>query len=105
MSPNEVLWDTTAVRVHEAETELGSRVALFGCPFIPSGCLGEVLGRADPNIVGETELVLGVWLAPLCFDAQYVSAVLGIGYGGPHGFEMSPASFGVDFWRGGEGGV
>ena len=65
-------------------------VALFGCPFVPSRCLGEVLGRADANIVGETELVLGVRIAPLCFEAKYVSAVLGIGYGGPDGFEISP---------------
>ena len=70
MSSNEVLGDTTAVRVHEAETELGSRVALFGCPFVPSGCLGEVLWRADANIVGETELVLGFWITAFSLPAQ-----------------------------------
>jgi hypothetical protein len=76
VGPNEVLWNTTAIPVHQPETELGSSVALFGSPFVPSGCLGEVLWCPDADVVSEAELVLGFSIAALGVPAQCVGAVL-----------------------------
>ena len=102
MSPNEVLWNTAAVPVHEAETELGSRVALFGCPCVPNGCLGEVLWRAHASIVGKPELVLGLWITAFSIPAQGVGAVLLIACSGPDEFAMLVADCAVNLRRGSE---
>ena len=87
MRLNQVLLHPTAVRVHQPETELGSSMALFGCPLIPSGCLCEVLWRPDADIVGEPEFVLGLWIAALGFHAQCIDTVLRIACSGPSEFD------------------
>ena len=78
MRLNQVLLHPTPVRVHQPETELGCRMALFGCPLIPSGCRGEVLWRPDADIIGEPEFVLGLWITAFGIPAQRVGAVLRI---------------------------
>ena len=62
------------------------RVALFGCSFVPSGCLLEVLRSPDADIVGEPEPVLGLWIAAFGIPPQRVGGVLRVTYGSPNEF-------------------
>ena len=65
-----------AVPRTSTKTELGCCIALFGNAAIPSGCLGEVLGRADADVVGEADFVLRFGIAALCAPPQCISAIL-----------------------------